>query len=330
MKNILVTGGAGYIGSHMVYYLLEKDYRVFVLDNFSTSDYTRLEKIQKHLKKRAKVIEQDIAADLENIKIHCEIDAVVHFAGYKSVPESIKKPFDYYENNVYGTTKLLRWALEHDIKRIVYSSSSAIYGDTEKVPIVEKSEKNPLSPYAKTKLFCENILEDACSHMGMNCVSLRYFNVAGNIDNGMMGDDVKSAAIIPSILRSHFKKDTTLEIYGSDYDTKDGTPVRDFIHISDLVDAHFKALKFLEDNEGFEAFNIGSQEGYSILELVNAFESVVGDKLRYQIKDRKEGDIAISVSDCTKAKKLLNWKPTKDLEDIFKSMLRYYENEGFR
>ncbi len=330
MKNILVTGGAGYIGSHMVWYLLEKGYEVFVLDNFSTSDYTRLEKIQKHFKKRVKVIEQDIVADLENVRIHCDIDAIIHFAGYKSVPESLEKPFEYYENNVYGTTRLLDWALAHNIKKIVYSSSSAIYGDTEKVPIPEEAEKKPLSPYAKTKLFCENILEDACSYLGMDCVSLRYFNVAGNVDNGIIGDGLSSPAIIPSIMRSHFEKDTILKIYGDDYDTKDGTPVRDFIHVLDLVDAHFKALEFLDKDKGFEAFNIGSQEGYSLLELVNSFESVVGEKLEHQIEKRKKGDIAISISDCSKAKNLLNWEPKNGLDDIFKSMLQYYENEGFR
>ncbi len=330
MKNIVVTGGGGYIGSHMVFDLLQRGYRVFVIDNFSTSTRERLEKIQKHTDKKLQIIEHSLMDNLDDIKIRCEIDGLIHFAAYKSVPESFEKPDEYYQNNVCGTAKLLEWAVNHNVKKFVYSSSSAVYGDTENVPIVESESTNPISPYAKSKLFTENILKDVCNTKGVNCVSLRYFNVAGNISSGLFGDDLHSPAIIPSILRAYFQEDVDLEIYGNNYNTKDGTPVRDFVHILDLVEAHFKALEFLESNEGFHIFNIGTKEGYSLLELIETFEEVVGENLKYEIKEPREGDIPISIADSSKAKELLGWQPQRALRDIFTSMLKYYESQGFR
>ncbi len=327
MKTILVTGGAGYIGSHMVHYLLEKDFKVIVLDNFSNSDMSRLEKIQEITGKKVEVVEKDLTDDLKNLKFTGDIDSIIHFAALKSVPESMEKPLEYYFNNVYGTLNLTKWAMDNDIRKIVFSSTCAVYGDVEFDVLTERTPTNPLSVYGKTKLFSEKILEDTPN---LNAVSLRYFNVVGNIESGEFGDDVYGPAILPSILRSYFKKDVKLEIYGDDYNTKDGTPVRDYIHVEDLVDAHFKALEFMGENEGFKVFNIGTGTGYTLLELIKTLEEMVKEEIPYEIKERKLGDVERAVADSTLAEKLLNWKAQKDLEDIFKSMLKYYEYQKFR
>ena len=327
MKTILVTGGAGYIGSHMVYYLLENNFKVVVLDNFSNSDISRLEKIREITDKNIEVIEKDLTDDLENLKFKEKIEAIVHFAALKSVPESMEKPLEYYFNNVYGTLNLTKWAMDNDIRKIVFSSTCAVYGDVDIDVLTESTTTNPLSVYGRTKLFSERILEDIS---GLNAVSLRYFNVVGNIESGDFGDDVYGPAIIPSILRSYFKKDVQLEIYGNDYNTKDGTPVRDYIHVEDLVDAHFRALKFMEKNKGFKVFNIGTGTGYTLLELIKTLENIVQEKIPYEIKERKAGDVEKAVADSSLAEELLNWKAKKNINDIFKSMLKYYESQGFR
>ncbi len=327
MKTILVTGGAGYIGSHMVYYLLENNFKVVVLDNFSNSDISRLEKIREITDKNIEVIEKDLTDDLENLKFKEKIEAIVHFAALKSVPESMEKPLEYYFNNVYGTLNLTKWAMDNDIRKIVFSSTCAVYGDVDIDVLTESTTTNPLSVYGRTKLFSERILEDIS---GLNAVSLRYFNVVGNIESGEFGDDVYGPAIIPSILRSYFKKDVQLEIYGNDYNTKDGTPVRDYIHVEDLVDAHFRALKFMEKNKGFKVFNIGTGTGYTLLELIKTLENIVQEKIPYEIKERKAGDVEKAVADSSLAEELLNWKAKKNINDIFKSMLKYYESQGFR
>jgi UDP-glucose 4-epimerase len=327
MKTILVTGGAGYIGSHMVHYLLEKDLEVIVLDNFSNSDMSRLEKIQEITGKKIQVVEKDLKDDLSNLKFVGKIDAIIHFAALKSVPESMEKPLEYYHNNVYGTLNLTKWAVDNDIRKIVFSSTCAVYGDTDFDVLSEAIPTNPLSVYGRTKLFSEKILEDT---PGLSAVSLRYFNVVGNISSGEFGDDLYGPAILPSILRSYFKKDIKLEINGDDYDTKDGTPVRDYVHVEDLVDAHFKALEYMEKSKGFKVFNIGTGTGYTLLELIKTLEGIVNEKIPYEIKGRKLGDIERAVADSTSAKKLLNWKAQRDLNDIFTSMIKHYESQGFR
>jgi UDP-glucose 4-epimerase len=323
MKKILVTGGAGYIGSHMVYYLLNKDIDVVVLDNFSNSDSSRLKKIEEITKKKIKIVKGDVT---EKIDIDEEIDAVIHFAALKSVPDSLEKPMEYYFNNVYGTLNLINWVLEKKIKKFVFSSTCAVYGDTDEELINEDLQNNPLSVYGKTKLFSEQMLEDTSKVNELSVASLRYFNVVGNLSSGEIGDNLDSPAIIPAILRSYFDKKTKLYIYGDDYKTKDGTTVRDYIHVEDLVDAHFKSLKFLEDNKGYNVFNIGTGTGYTLLELIQTCESIVKQDLNYEIKSRKAGDVVKAVADFTKAKKFLNWKPEKNLNDIFQSMLKYYES----
>ncbi len=322
MKTILVTGGAGYIGSHMVHYLLEKDFKVIVLDNFSNSDMSRLEKIKEITGKEIEVVEKDLTDDLSNLKFVGKIDSVIHFAALKSLSESMEKPLDYYFNNVYGTLNLTRWMIDNDIRKIVFSSTAAVYGDVDFEVLSERVPTNPLSVYGKTKLFSEEILKDI---QNLNVVSLRYFNVVGNIESGDFGDDIDGPAIFPSILRSYFRKDVKLNIYGDDYNTKDGTPVRDYIHVEDLVDAHFKALEFMKKNEGFKVFNIGTGTGYTLLELVKTLEDIVKEKIPYEIKGRKLGDVEKAVADSTSAERFLGWRPHKDLNDIYNSMLQYFE-----
>lgn len=329
MKNILVTGGAGYIGSHMVYYLIEKGINPIILDNFSNSDDSRIREIENLLNKKITVLNFDIIEDLDKLKIKDKIDGVIHFAAFKSVPESIQKPKAYYENNVFGTLNVIRWAIKNKVKNFVYSSSSSVYGDTLNVPIIENEICNPITPYAKSKLFSEEIIKDVCKNGNLNAVSLRYFNVAGNISSGFFGDTPDSPAIIPAILRSFFAKDINLEIYGNDYDTSDGFVVRDFIHVLDLVEAHFKSLEFLLNNKGFHVFNIGSEKGYTLFELIKTFEKITKKNLDYTVCDRKEGDIAVSIADCSKANKELDWRAKRDLKDIFSSMLNYYEYRKF-
>ncbi len=326
MKTILVTGGAGYIGSHMVHYLLQKDINVVVLDNFSNSDDSRLRKIEEITKKKIQVVEKDVTDDLSDLKFKEKIDAIIHFAALKSVPESMEIPLEYYRNNVFGTMNIAKWAVENNVENFVFSSTCAVYGDNDEDTINETTITDPLSVYGKTKLFSEKILQDIPN---FNTVSLRYFNVVGNLENGEIGDNLDSPAILPAILRSHFDKKIKLEINGNDYNTKDGTPVRDYVHVEDLVDAHFKSLLFLEGNKGSHIFNIGTGTGYTILELIEALEGIVGEKLNYEIKGRKYGDVEKAVADSSLAKELLKWEPEKSLEEIFKSMLKYRQKKDF-
>lgn len=321
MKTVLVTGGAGYIGAHMVHYLLNKDIDVIVLDNFSNSDMSRIEAIKKITGKDIYVVEKDLKEDLTDLKFVGDIDAIIHFAALKSVPESMEMPLEYYGNNVGGTMNLARWAVGNGVKDIVFSSTCAVYGDTDVENIKETLPTNPVSVYGKTKLFSEEMLRDI---QEINVVSLRYFNVVGNVSSGKYGDNLDSPAIIPSILRAYFQEDVSLEIYGDDYNTEDGTPVRDYIHVQDLVDAHFKALEFLKNEKTSKEFNIGTGQGYTLLELIKTLEDIVKKEIPYEIKGRKAGDVEKAVADPSLANSFLKWHATKSIEDIFKSMMKRY------
>jgi UDP-glucose 4-epimerase len=327
MKRILVTGGAGYIGSHMVYSLLENGYDPIIVDNFKYSTEQNLNTIEKKFGTKLNIIKKDIRENLDNLNAG-NIDAVIHFAALKTVSKSVEKPIECYENNVYGSLNLLKWVRDNNIKKFIFSSTAAVYGDTDSKLIKEDQQLNPKSPYAKSKLFIEEILKDMLKPYELNSVVLRYFNVAGNLDNGEIGDlQSNPQSLIPRLILSHlvYRKDK-VKVYGNDYPTRDGTGIRDYIHIMDLVDAHLKALEFLNDNKGNYTFNLGNGEGISVLEVIKSFEKVVGEKLSYEIAPRRSGDIVISTCDATKAAQYLNWVPNRSLEDMIKSMWIWYSN----
>lgn len=329
MKKIIVTGGAGYIGSHMVLQLLEYGYTPIIIDNFSTSSTYNIDKIKVKFNTDIKIYNKNILDNLDDVD-STDVSGIIHFAALKSVAESIDSPFEYYKNNVAGTINLVNFAKERSIKNFVFSSSSAVYGDAKEIPVKEETTKIPLSPYAKTKLYSEEILKDCAKAYGLNTVALRYFNVAGNVADGSIGDLNKTpVAIIPALITAYLgytKSD--LKVFGNDYPTRDGTAIRDYIHVNDLCDAHLKALEFLDSNTGSFEFNLGSKNGVSILELITTFEKITNQKLNYQIFPRREGDIVVSIADSSRAQSMLNWEPKESLESILESSLLWYKT-GF-
>jgi UDP-glucose 4-epimerase len=324
-RRILITGGAGYIGSHMVSLLLEKGDTPIIIDNFSTSSLKNLDTIQEKTGTKLTIINKDIADDLSSLEIE-DIDAVIHFAAWKSVPESMAKPLEYYENNVQGTVNILKWAKDHNVKKCIFSSSSAVYGDSPDVPVTEESTTNPLSPYGRSKLYMESVIKDYTSASDSSAVVLRYFNVAGNAMDGSIGDQTKNpAAVIPALICSYLGyKEMKFQMFGDTFATRDGSAIRDFIHVVDLVDAHLKALEYLDTHQGTYTFNLGTKNGITIKEMITAFEKATKQKLDYTVAPSRDGDIVISVADATKAQQELGWIPTHTIDDIMESSLRWY------
>ncbi|MDO4279941.1 MAG: UDP-glucose 4-epimerase GalE [Lachnoclostridium edouardi] len=304
MKNILVAGGAGYIGSHAVVQLLDQGYSVVVADNLSTGHLWAVDQ-------RAKFMEGDIrdAAFMDRVFSEQKIDAVMQFAADIVVAESEQNPLKYYNNNVYGTVALLQAMLKHDVKNIVFSSTAAVYGDTEVVPVTEEVKVNPISPYGKTKCFVEQILEDCRKAYGFNYCVFRYFNVAGAHEKYAIGQAVKhNTALIPIILEVAAEERESIGVFGNDYNTKDGTGVRDFIHVVDLVDAHILGLNQLEKGES-GIFNLGNGQGFTVMEMIEAARAVTGHPVPAVISPRRDGDIAVSIASSEKAKTILGWTP---------------------
>lgn len=324
MKNILVTGGAGYIGSHMVYKLIQSGYNPIVIDNFSKSDITNIKTIEK-LTSKFSFIKADIRDDLDSLDIP-KIDAVVHFAAFKSVGESTENPLLYYDNNVTGSINLLKWMTKRDIRHIVFSSTCAVYGDSEK-PVEEDTELSPKSPYGQSKLMVEQILGSLVKANKLDAVILRYFNVAGNLEEGQIGDlDPNPQTLIPSIMLSSLGlKKFSFQVFGDDYPTRDGTCIRDYIDVLDLVEGHLKALEFLQGNSGIHTFNLGSGTGTSVLEIINAFERVTQMKLKYQVANRRPGDVVSITANPHKAREVLNWQPKRNLDQMISSMWKWYK-----
>lgn len=325
MRKILVSGGAGYIGSHMVKLLLENDYGVTVLDNFSNSSLNNLNKVKELTNKDIEIVDQDLT---KAIQIDRDFDAIIHFGALKAVGESVANPLLYYKNNVFGTINLLDFAREKQIKNFIFSSTAAVYGNSAGERVSEEATTNPESPYGWSKLMSEQILRDSFKAFGLNSVVLRYFNVAGNIPDGSIGDEQQNPQnLIPAIIMSYLGyRDLKLQVFGNDYNTKDGTGVRDYIHVLDLVDAHLKALEFLERNSGTEIFNLGTGNGYSVLEIIKTCEKVIGDKIDYEIVERRPGDVATVTTDTSKAFKSLKWGATKNVEDMVQSAWLWYKN----
>ena len=335
MKTYLVTGGAGFIGSHTVVELLNAGYDVIIVDNFVNSKPEALEAIKKITGKDFKFYKVDIVNKEELNKVFDEnpdIQAVIHFAALKAVGESVAKPIEYYENNLNGTLSLVDCMRKHNVKKIVFSSSATVYGDPASVPIKEDFPKSATNPYGQTKVMIEQILSDIyVSDNSWSIVLLRYFNPIGAHESGLIGEAPNGIPnnLMPYINQVALGKLDHLRVFGNDYPTPDGTGVRDYIHVVDLAKGHVSALKKLEkEGEGLYIYNLGTGNGYSVLDMVKAFEKSTGKEVPYKIAPRREGDIATCYADSKKAKEELGWEATKTLEDMCKDSWRYIKKNS--
>lgn len=322
MNTILVTGGAGYIGSHTCLELLNKGFEVVAFDNLSNSHKEALNRVEKLAGKTLTFYQADLLnkSSMRDIFEDHNIDAVIHFAGKKAVGESVEIPLNYYQNNVTGTLNLCEVMNEYDVKNMVFSSSCTVYGQSPEVPL---SEEDPLSsansPYGQTKLMIEQILRDLCaSDEEWNAVLLRYFNPVGAHPSGQIGEDPADVPnnLMPYITQVAVGKLEQLSVFGDDYPTRDGTGVRDYIHVVDLAKGHLKALEKLDDNPRDVAYNLGTGKGYSVLEVIKAFENATSKDIPYRIVDRRPGDVAEAWADPSKAEKKLDWKAELDIETM--------------
>lgn len=326
---IFVTGGLGFIGSHAVVELLNDNYEVVVIDNLSNSSLDVIDKIEQITGKKFDFYKKDVCDldALEEIFTNHKIDAVIHFAGYKAVGESVREPIMYYENNLVSTLHLCKKMIEHDCMKIIFSSSATVYGDPEVLPITEDCNVGgTTNPYGTTKLMIERILKDInISNPKFTAVILRYFNPIGAHKTGLIGEKPNGIPnnLMPYIVRVASGELKELSVFGNDYDTHDGTGVRDYIHVVDLAKGHIKAIEKAIKDEGVFYYNLGTGVGYSVLDLVKKFEKVNNVKVPYKIVDRRAGDIASCYADPTKALKELGWKAELGLEDMMKDSYNF-------
>ena len=326
--SILVTGGAGFIGSHTVVELLENNEDVIVVDNLSNSKKEALDRVQEIAGKSLTFYKTDLLDEegLDEIFSSHQIDSVIHFAGFKAVGESVEKPLSYYHNNITGTIYLCEVMAKHNVTDIVFSSSATVYGDPETVPIQEDFPLTATNPYGRTKLFIEKILRDVhTSDDSWNIALLRYFNPVGAHESGRIGEDPNDIPnnLMPYITQVAVGKLDKLSVFGDDYPTHDGTGVRDYIHVVDLAIGHLKALDKLQSNPGVVTYNLGTGQGYSVLDVVNAFEKASGQNVPYKITDRRPGDIASCYADPTKAEKELGWTAKRDIVEMCRDAWRW-------
>lgn len=333
MKKVLVTGGAGYIGSHTCVELLNSGRQIVIVDNFSNSNNKSLEAIRKITRKDFKFYEIDYLDKeaLEKVFEENEIDSVLNFAGYKAVGESVKKPIEYYKNNVSGALILLETMKKYNVKKFIFSSSATVYGEPATNPITEEFKiGNTTNPYGTSKFMIEQILQDIyISDNTWNIAILRYFNPTGAHESGLIGEVPNGIPnnLMPYISRVADGSLKELSVFGNDYDTHDGTGVRDYIHVVDLAKGHILALNKLDkEKKGMYVYNLGTGIGYSVLDIVNAFEKVNGIKIAYKIAPRRQGDIAACYSDPTKAKNELGFVATKSLEDMCRDTWNFQKN----
>ena len=326
---ILITVGAGYIGSHTAVELLNEGYEVVVYDNLSNSSKESLRRVEELTGKKVTFYEGDI---LDRDSLHAmfeteKIEAVIHCAALKAVGESVRKPLEYYNNNISGTLTLLDVMDKVGVKNIVFSSSATVYGSPETMPITEECPKGQCTnPYGWTKSMMEQIMSDLQkAHPEWNVVLLRYFNPVGAHESGRIGEDPKGIPnnLMPYISQVAVGKLEKLGVFGDDYDTPDGTGVRDYIHVVDLAKGHVKAIGYIFSNPGLDVINLGTGTGYSVLDMVKSFSKAVGRELPYEIKPRREGDIAMCYADPAKAEKVLGWKAEKTLEDMCNDAWRW-------
>ena len=327
---VLLPGGAGYIGSHTAVELLNSGKEIVIIDNFSNSKAEVLEKIKKITGKDFKFYEMDYRdkEKLEKVFTENDIEAVLNFAGYKAVGESVQKPIEYYDNNINGTLALLEVMKKHNVKKFIFSSSATVYGDPEVIPITEECKTGgTTNPYGTTKLFIEQILKDTyASDNTWDICILRYFNPVGAHESGLIGEEPQGIPnnLMPYVVRVAAGILPQLSVFGNDYNTPDGTGVRDYIHVVDLAKGHVLALNKLEkENKGLFIYNLGTGTGYSVLDMVKAFEKATGKEVPYKIAPRRSGDIATCYANPKKAKEELGWEATKTLEDMCRDSWNY-------
>ena len=319
---ILVTGGAGYIGSHTCVELLEAGYDVVVVDNLYNASEKSIERVKEITGKELTFYQADILDDgaLDKIFDKEKVDAVIHFAGLKAVGESVAKPLEYYKNNITGTLILCDVMRKHNVKNIIFSSSATVYGDPAFIPITEECPKgSPTNPYGWTKSMIEQILTDFhTADSDWNVILLRYFNPIGAHKSGKIGEDPKGIPnnLLPYVAQVAIGKLECLGVFGDDYDTPDGTGVRDYIHVVDLAKGHVKAIDKIKENPGVKIYNLGTGKGYSVLDIVKAFGKACGHEIPYVIKERRPGDIATCYSDASLAKKELGWEAEYGIEEM--------------
>lgn len=322
---ILVTGGAGYIGSHTVKKLIDKGNEVLIIDNLSRG-------FKEALHPKAKYEKADLLDINSLFKVFSKykIESVIHFAAFAYVGESVENPELYYNNNVVGSFNLIKIAKDSGIKKFVFSSTCSIYGNPEVIPISENEASKPINPYAKTKLMIENILNDFDTSYGLKYVALRYFNAAGCSDDGDIGESHNPEPhLIPLVLKTILGEKNKLNIFGNDYDTPDGTCIRDYIHVFDLADAHIRALNYLDKGNNSTIINLGTGDGNSVMDIINISEKITGKKVKYEFCSRRKGDPAVLVADNKKAHDVLGWIPTNDLTKIIESAWKWQCNRRY-
>ena len=327
MAKILVTGGCGYIGSHTVLELLNKNYEVVVVDNFSNSSFESLRRVQKITGKQVTFYEEDIRNEegMEKIFSEHKIDAVIHFAAFKAVGESCKLPLKYYENNISGTVGLLKVMNKVGVKKIIFSSSATVYGDPERLPLDETCRLSTTNPYGSTKLMMEGIMQDLYkADKEWNIILLRYFNPVGAHESGLIGEDPKGIPnnLMPFVAQVASGKLQCINVFGNDYDTPDGTGVRDYIHVVDLALGHIAAIERCID-AGVHIYNLGTGHGYSVMDMIHAFEKACGKTLPYKICPRRDGDIAACYASPDKAEKELGWTAKFGIEEMCDSQWKW-------
>lgn len=320
---ILVTGGAGYIGSHAVYLLIEKGYDVVIIDNLSKG-------FESNIHPKAKFYKVDITNynEVNNVfKNEKDIEVIMHFAGLIVVPESVKKPLEYFAINTNGVWNLLDIAKNYNVKSFIFSSTAAVYGEPKHIPISEDDEKNPINPYGQSKLAAEYLIQSWAKAFNRQYVIFRYFNVAGAHESGKIG--VKGNALthlLPLVITSALDLSKTFYIFGNDYDTKDGTCIRDFVHVNDLVNAHILGMEWSLKNNKSDIFNLGTSQGFSVKEVLDKSIETLKIDINYQIGSRRPGDPGKLFSKNEKAIKILNWNPSYSLEEIIKSEYQFRKN----
>lgn len=324
---VLVTGGAGYIATHTDVCLLNAGHEVVAVDNFSNSSYESIENVERITGKKVIFYEGDVCDKkiLEKIFSEHKIDAVIHFAGLKAVGESCEKPLMYYRNNLDSTLTLLETMVKYDVKRFVFSSSATVYGTPERLPLDEDCRLSTTNPYGSTKLMIENILKDVyAADRSFHILLLRYFNPVGAHESGLIGEDPKGIPnnLMPYVAKVAHGELPYLNVFGNDYDTPDGTGVRDYIHVMDLAEGHLAALEHI-DSYGVEAINLGTGVGYSVLDMVKAFEKASGRAVPYKIAPRRPGDIASCYASPEKAANELNWRAKRNLEDMCRDLWNF-------